>query len=64
MIRKVIFQDLISKHTIHQRALQAVMIKIHEIIGDIAPLIMNSIFLFRENVHNTFRFYQTTQRIQ
>ena len=56
MISKIIFRDLISKHTIHQKALQAVMIKIHEIIGDIAPLIMNSIFLFRENVRNTFRF--------
>ena len=39
-----------------KKKLQTLMIKIYKIINNIAPPIMNSLFLFRENVHNIRNF--------
>ena len=40
------------------------MIEIYETISNIAPPIMNSPFLFRENLHNipNFRFRQAVEK--
>ena len=53
------FQDFISKHkeyTIHQRNLQTLLIEIYEIIYNIAPPVMNSLFLFRVILNNIKNF--------
>ena len=53
------FQDLISKYkeyTIHQRNLQMLVIEIYTIFNNIALPIINSHFLFCENVQNIRNF--------
>ena len=46
-----------NEFSVHQRNLQTLMIELYKIIHQIAPPIMNSLFVFRENTHN-IRNYQ------
>ena len=41
---------------IHQRNLQVLMTETYEVVGDVAPLIMNSLFDFRSNEYNIRNF--------
>ena len=52
-----ILLDKCNKFSIQQRNLEALMIELYKIIHQIAPPIMNSLFVFRENTHN-IRNYQ------
>ena len=46
-----------NEFSVHQRNLQTLMIELYKIKHQIAPPIMNSRFVFRENTHN-IRNYQ------
>ena len=49
------FQTLVENHnqlTIHQVNLQALMIEVYKILNGYTPPIMESPFVFRENIHN------------
>ena len=46
-----------NEFSVHQRNLQTLMIELYKIIRQIAPPIMNSLFVFREKTHN-IRNYQ------
>ena len=52
-----ILLDKCNEFSIQQRNLEALMIELYKIIHQIAPPIMNSLFVFRENTHN-IRNYQ------
>ena len=52
-----ILLDKCKEFSIHQRHLQTLMIELYKIIHQIAPPIMNPMFVFRENTHN-IRYYQ------
>ena len=47
-----ILLDKCKEFSIHQRHLQTLMIELYKIIHQIAPPIMNPLFIFRENTHN------------
>ena len=52
-----ILLDKYNELSIHQRNLQTLMIELYKIIHQIAPPIINSLFVFCENTHN-IRIYQ------
>ena len=45
-----ILLDMCNEFSIHQRNLQTLVIELYKIVHQIAPPIMNSLFVFRENV--------------
>ena len=47
-----ILLDKCKEFSIHQINLQTLMIELYKIIHQIAPPIMNPLFVFRENTHN------------
>ena len=47
-----IFLDKYNEFLVHQRNLQTQMIELYKIIHQIAPPMMNSVFVFRESMHN------------
>ena len=55
-----ILLDMCNEFSIHQRNLQTLVIELYKIVHQIAPPIMNSLFVFRENVWTSsiIRFYQ------
>ena len=52
-----ILLDKFSELSVHQRNLKTLITELYKIIHQIAPPMMNSLFVFRENTHN-IRNYQ------
>ena len=47
-----ILLDMCNEFSVHQRNLQTLVIELYKIIHQIAPPIMDSLFVFRDNTHN------------
>ena len=55
------FKSLLSKYkeiTIHQRNLQVLMTETYKIINGISPLIMENVFILRENMYSVRNFQE------
>ena len=51
-----ILLDKFNEFSVHQRNLQTLMIELYKITHQIVPPIMNSLFVFHENLHNIRNF--------
>ena len=51
-----ILLDECNDFSIHQRNLQKLMIELYKIIHQVAPPIINPLFVFRENAHNMLNY--------